>query len=705
MPRRALAFLLLCGGGASPVLCQAPVPALVVLARDAGTHQVISGARARLLGSRQAALADQSGRIVLPSSALDDTLLVSALGYAAVRQPVAAGVAGEVVVILVPEATVLPEIVTTVAGRERSIAEATGSIVTIPAREIDAQAATAVDQVVAELPGVQQGAGFPAGSSLYIRGLGAARVLLLVDGQPVGGPMLENRDLSRTSTLAVDRIEVTKGPGSLEHGSDAIGGVINVVTAAPVGPLRLSAEGRAGTGGRREGNVALVRGGGTGFRLAGGWRQTDQVAGLDSAGSAFERTWDVRGTARPTVGGTRLRIDGGYDRTRQRWPVSGGFNAFVDTWGASALLEATASAAGGTLRARTAGQQFSYRYRLSRGSQPIATDSAPSQSEQSLRTVLAWSRPAGAHLLDVGVEATLRRVDAPGRISVGAGSDENLDVFGQDGWQLGRWYLTGGARVSHNSRWGTALTPSVGAAWEITPTLRWRAAAARGFRGPSFKELAWTFSNAAAGYVIQGNPDLRPERSWSYSTGVTWAPGGGWRFGIETYRNSLRDLIDFATAGSTPAGLLILQPRNVDRARTEGLEVDLRRVFGAWILATGYDYLRARDLGADLPLDRRASHTGRVRVTRLLGFMPGGALDVTARYTGPAPVLGTAAGQTRVTGERGAFLSTDLHLAGSVTRGLRVNAGVDNVFDARPADWPGQVERRFYLGVRADVLP
>lgn len=55
------------------------------------------------------------------------------------------------------------------------------------------------------------------------------------------------------------------------------------------------------------------------------------------------------------------------------------------------------------------------------------------------------------------------------------------------------------------------------------------------------------------------------------------------------------------------AGLLILEPRNVDRARTEGIEVDARRAFGPWILAAGYDYLRARDISADLPLVRRAA--------------------------------------------------------------------------------------------------
>jgi len=692
-------------GVVSATAAVAQAPALVVQVRDAGDQSPIGTARGRLLVSRHAAASDPTGRMVFASPDQADTLLVTAPGYAAARRPLAAGASGDLQVLLPPEPTVLPEIVTTVAGRERNLAEVTGSVVNIPRREIDVQAATAVDQVVAELPGVQQGAGYPAGSTLYIRGLGGARVLVLVDGQPVGGPMLENRDLSRTSTLAVDRIEVTKGPGSLEHGSDAIGGVINVVTSPPEGPLRLSAAGRAGTGGRREGNVALVRGGRIGLRLAGGWRQSDQVAGLDSSGSAFERVWDVRGTVRTTAGGSGFRVDGGYDRTRQRWPVGGGFNAFVDTWGVNARTEATVSTAGGTLRAGVGGQQFSYRYRLARGIRPIASDSSPEQSEQSLRSLLAWSRPMGAHLLDMGVEAAVRRVDAPGRIRGAAASDENLDAFVQDGWRLGSLYLSGGARLSGNSRWGTALTPSFGAAWDLTPALRWRAAVGRGFRGPSFKELAWTFSNTAAGYVIQGNPDLRPERSWSYSTGATWVAPGGWRLGLEVYRNSVRDLIDFANGGTTPAGLLILEPRNVARARTEGLELDVRRAFGSWIVAAGYDYLRARDLGANLPLDRRATHTGRVRLTRLLGFLPGGTFDLTARYTGTAPIVAAAGGPMRVTGERGAFFSTDLQVAGSLTGAVGINVGVDNLFDARPADWPGQVERRFYLGVRGDFLP
>src|SRR5690606_27496518 len=99
---------------------------------------------------------------------------------------------------------------------------------------------------------------------------------------PVSGSGLEIRDVSRTSTLGVDRIEVVRGPTSVEHGSDALGGVINVVTRAPEGPLRLSVDGLYGEGGRHEGGLSLQSGGPVAFRVTAGGRENDRVAGQDS---------------------------------------------------------------------------------------------------------------------------------------------------------------------------------------------------------------------------------------------------------------------------------------------------------------------------------------------------------------------------------------------------------------------------------------
>jgi len=706
---RPALLALLALGGSVPAAAQAPAPApvLVVQVRDSADGRALGYARARLVVARRSAAADEAGRVELAAPEAPDTLVVAALGYAAWRRPVVAGQGGTLEARLVAEATLLPDmVVTTMGRREARGAELTVATTTVDRREIEAQAAPAVDQVVAELPGVQQVGGVPAGNQLYIRGLGASRVLLLVDGEPVGGPLLENRDLSRTSTLAVERIEVTKGPGSVAHGSDAIGGVINVVTAAPEGPLTLTGEARAGSNGRREGNLSLSSGGRVATRLAAGWRQSDRVGGRSEGGSAFERVWDGRGTVRTTVGSTALRADASYERTRQRWPTAGGFNAFVDTWGATALGEATVGALGGTLRARTSGSYFEYRYREARGSSPIAGDLRPRQTERALRGLVAWTRPAGAHLIDAGAEVMVRSVDAPQRIDAGSADDRGIDLFAQDGWQLGALFLNGGGRVSWNSRWGTVATPSVGAAVNLAPTLRLRGAVARGYRAPSFKELGWNFSNPQGGYVVVGNADLRPEHSWSYSSGLSWAPGSGWRLSAEGYRNDIRQMIDFRTTGTDSSGLLVFTPDNIRRARTQGLEFEVQKTLAGWALGAGYDYLHARNLETGNALDRRAAHNARLRATWFPSFVTDGTVDLTARYTGRARIAPTTlAGQEQFQGYQEAFLSVDVQVAGRLLPGLRAQLGVDNLFDQRPDNWTAQVERRFYLGMRAEVVP
>ena len=573
---------------------------------------------------------------------------MAAIGFRPARLPVTLPVDSVLTIRLIPAPAVLPDLVTTAGRRVQRAAETTAPVETVDRRELDATAAASVDRAVGDLSGVQQNGVRPAGTTLQIRGLGESRVLLLVDGEPVSGGLIENRDLSRTSTLAVDRIEVTRGPSSLEHGSDALGGVINVVTAAPEGPLQLSTSGLAGGDGRREGSVGIHAGGPVAFRITGGVREFDRVAGQESGDATFERMWDLRSTLRTHLTSDwYLRADANYERARQRWPVTQARNGFVDTWTGGGFVEAGLNKPWGDLRFRVVGQRLDYRYREAIGLKPEGGADTLDQQERVLRGLVALNHSLGPHRLSVGLEGSVRDVEAPQKIAGNAAGDEQLEGYAEDSWSAGRLLLTGGARVSSNSRWGSAITPSVGAAFELSPALRFRSSVSRGFRGPSMKELSWTFRNDAVGYIIQGNPDLRPESAWSFSTGLSWAPADGLLCRADVYRNSVHDLIDFAVIGTTPQGFQIYTPSNVNRARTEGLELSFRAATGPWITTVGYDYLSARDLTTNQPLDRRAHHTARLRFTRLVRVLAGGAVDLSARYISEAPITGG------VTGRRG----------------------------------------------------
>lgn len=677
-----------------------------VLVLGAGDGMPVAQARVALALARRLVVTDASGGASIPSGMGEDTLLVAAIGFRPLRLPLALPMDSVLTLRLIPAPAVLPDLVTTAGRQVQRAAATTAHVETVDRRELDATAAASVDRAVGDLSGVQQNGVRPAGTTLQIRGLGESRVLLLVDGEPVSGTLIENRDLSRTSTLAVDRIEVTRGPSSLEHGSDALGGVINVVTAAPEGPFQISTSGLVGGDGRREGSVGVHGGGDVGFRITGGVREVDRVAGQESADATLERMWDLRSTLRKRLtNGWQFRADANLERTRQRWPVTEARNGFVDTWAGGGFVEAGLSRPWGDLRFRVVGQRLDYRYREAVGLRPEGGADTLDQKERVLRGVVALSRSLGLHRLSMGLEGSLRDVDAPQKIAGNGAGDRQVEGYAQDSWSAGRLLLNGGARVTANSRWGQAVTPSVGAAFELSPAIRFRGSVARGFRGPSMKELSWTFRNDAVGYIIQGNPDLRPESAWSFATGVSWAPANGLLATADVYRNSVHDLIDFAVVGTTPQGFQVYTPTNVTRARTEGVELSFRAASGPWIATVGYDYLRARNLTTDQPLDRRAHHTGRLRLTHLVHLLAGGALDLSARYMSEAPITGTTTGGAGVGDTQGAFLSLDMQASVSLVTGLRLAVGGDNLLDRYPANMPGILGRRIYVSARVDFRP
>jgi outer membrane receptor for ferrienterochelin and colicins len=671
--------------------------------REAGSGHPVSGAQVSTLPRGPLAWTDTDGhfRLVVPTR--PDSLRIIAIGYGATRLALAAGASVDVV--LVPLTVVLPELVSTAGRFEERAAEITAPVVTISKAEIEAEAAVATDQVVSQLPGLQSIPTPPAGTAIAIRGIGDSRVLVLVDGEPVAGALLQSTDLSRLSTVAVQRIEVTKGPMSSVYGSDALGGVINLVTQGPPQALRLGASARTGSFGRLEG---YGEAGGTfgkvGFSVTGGVRQQEAVPGTNSSGAdPLERIYDVRSSFRLAASRrVALRADLMYNYERQRWPLAGGggFNGFTDISGISGWTEATLDAAGGVWRARVFAEHFEYRYRSARGDLPIE-NSGTTQNETLVRGLVAHSRRSGANSLDVGAQASLRNVEAPDRILSDQASDEQVEVYAQDVLRLGKVLLNGGARYTWNSQWNGNLSPSLGVAWEPVNQVRVKASVARGFRGPSLKERSWDFTNGPAQYVILGNPDLVPESSWAIDAAVAYAPWPALALELAGFRNNIENLIDFNFDGSVnDENYAIYTPTNIALARTQGIEASARWASGTWSLSAGYTYLNARNLVDDLPLSRRAAHSGRLRATKVWGLLRRLRTDVTALYTGSAPIIGDGGfgGGIEVTGEQGAFLQWNVGLQLGVFPSLALNAGVNNLLNQAPENWSGLIERRFWVG-------
>jgi outer membrane cobalamin receptor len=682
--------------GLVAVMVPAPLRAQDVAGQvaDARSGAPIVGAELRLLPGGPVTISSGSGAFRLARRGLVDTVAIRAIGYLPVRVVIGARTA-PLQVRLQSAATTLADLVAIAGLRTQAAAGIVMPVQRVERQELLATGALSVVEVLRSQPGLQATTAPPTGSGIAIRGIGDGRVLVLRDGEPAPGQMLEDRDLSRLSTAGVDHIEIVKGPLSVVHGSQALGGVINIVSQPPEGGLHVDAATHAGSLGRRDATLSAQQGGTIAWRATIGGRQQDRIPGQVEQTGTLQRVVDAQGSLRTTIGRVALRVDASAFRERQRWGVGGGFFAFNDNTGVTAWSEAGLDALGGSWRLRVSDQEFRHRFRQALGDLPYADTGAPTQEERTRRLQLSHGRRLGArHQLDVGFEASRRRVVAADRLLGARLSDAMLEGYAQDAVTAGPLLVTLAARYTHNSRWGNALTPSVGVAVEPSGSVRLRLGAARGFRGPSFKELGWRFLNVAAGYTVEGNDALVPESSWQLFTGATWAPTPALRLDVDLYRNNLREMIDLVLVGTTDAGLLRYTPQNRARARTQGLEVAVSYQAAPFHLSASYERLHATDRTTGAPLSQRAPHTLRVHADRRLGAL---RLDMTGRWVAAAPVLDAAGARLE---DQGAFLAWDVAAQLAERHGLTLEAGVDNLLDAQPAGWQIAVQRTMRLGLR-----
>ncbi|MGB3544016.1 TonB-dependent receptor plug domain-containing protein, partial [Rubrivirga sp.] len=157
-----------------------------------------------------------------------------------------------------PDST-LERVVVTATRTAAALEDVAVPITVVGADEIEADGALRLGDVLDALPGLEVTSGL-GGVGIQIQGLDPAYTLILIDGQPVVGRTAGVLDVSRLSTTGIERVEVVRGPSSSLYGSDALAGVVNLVTAVPREPaVRL----RARTGSFAQSALALEAEGGT----------------------------------------------------------------------------------------------------------------------------------------------------------------------------------------------------------------------------------------------------------------------------------------------------------------------------------------------------------------------------------------------------------------------------------------------------------
>jgi iron complex outermembrane receptor protein len=513
----------------------------------------------------------------------------------------------------------LPELGVVVRGtrrRQAAAALAPGAAVTVVDAERFAGEAKGAGELLATSPGVAitDTGGIGRLATVSIRGASADQVKVLLDGVPLNPAAGGGVDLSSIPPPWISRIEVIRGTEGVHHGTGALGGVVNVITAPPRAGS-WSAGATAGSFGTYQADAQAGAGGD-------GWGLLASAAGTHSEGdfrfvyhpTAFERVTALRTHDGSTLGGALVKgfalVGGGrLDAAAQ---ASGGARDLPGTpqfptardWQEDARGLASArfrrEGPGGVFLSASGSARVDW---LALSLQDLG-DGAVVRQRGVAGTGALGADWCGAHgAVQAALEAGAERLVAGG-IGDHVRPTYALVVAGEVTALDGRARLGPGLRLE---RAGDAqgLSAKLGGAVPLAGPLSLRASAGRTYRVPSFSEL----------YLQQGlllpNPALRPEVGVG-GDGALVLDGGLGTASLGAFATVYRDLVVYQTASFRR-----LQPVNADRSLVRGLEVEvatapLRRAAGLTAQAA-YTYTDSQVLlgkqgvlGLDLP--RRPRH-------------------------------------------------------------------------------------------------
>ena len=625
----------------------------------------------------------------------------------------------------------LQEVVVTGTGTQHLLKDAPVQTEVISHRQLQQFAGKSIEDILSGLTASFAFNENDMGSHLQMNGLGNSYVLILVDGRRLHGDNGGENDLSLIDPHNIEKIEIVKGASSALYGSDAIAGVINIITKKHREQgLMLENTSRVGSYGdiRQHNGIALNYGkfsSYTNFQLqhSDGWQNTSEEALsqteyhiTDSRNKTVNRHTNWQLAEHLTYQLTpkiELYADGSIYWKRIYRPC--GKHPGVDVKTYDLQYNNASISVGGkwklnetdviTLDADWKRHAYKYVYTdttLTDGYVngrftnyfPYFPGDKELQSDQrltqiSLKGVFALPYE---QMLSAGFDYRYDWLEAPMRVKGGKATDNTQAIYVQDEWALlNPLYLTAGLRLTRNEGFGTRLTPKLSAMLKLGE-LRLRATWSQGYKTPTPKELHYQYIRNMNGvYLYLGNTDLKAQTSNYFGVSAEYTLGH-LTMTLSGYYNKVDNMIALVTIPTSEApGDLIVQYdpmrvrqyQNMEDAKTYGIDFTARYPTEHFTAGGSYSYLDTKahqydsdhDVMQEVTIDGMAHHKANWYVTW--------NHDFSKLYHLGIGIYGRMSSKRyyQIDGNGKGYQIWRLATTHQFGKNLRLEAGIDNIFN------------------------
>ena len=590
------------------------------------------------------------------------------------------------------------------------------------------------DLLIQEMPGLEFGFAMGQETSLNMSGFGGNAVLFLVDGERMAGETMDNVDYNRMNLDNVGRIEIVKGASSALYGSNAVGGVVNIISKESLDPWTANANSRFNTFGNEWRH-------GAGFSFnTGKWNsQTsfqhtriepvdlpkpyspEEIAvelmkkaqGLPYDESVLnddsnldrlygQKTYNVKERLiwRPTDRLTLTGRGGYFFRTSERDTYDYHFNAY------SAGLKGRYA-----WNKRHIELSYAYDQYDKANFTPDGTRTHDHDYSNRQHVVHAlFSRSFGNSSLMVGADYMHDYLSTYQFIAGTSHSQSNIDGYVQFDWNITlRLNVVGSLRYDYFSASSQkAFTQRFALVYKF-PWITFRANYASGFRAPTLKEMYMHFDMGNMGYMILGNPDLEPEKSHNINVAIerqnrisdSGIIDGVYNFTLVGYCNIFDKRITTIDGGDYE-GMPSALYWNEDGVKVWGVDISMGHYFD-WGMTFKLNYSWMHESG-----DVYFSQFNQPR-NHSLTWCIGYGHRFSRHYALDAALSGRNFGkpQSGRTDVDQGYTIWKLMLQHHLWKGINLNTAIDNLFNYKPKGYyytsPLTTGTSFTIGLSVDI--